>query len=143
MDALRDARPQGEALGALAALTARQAEIYGYYREQLRQSGQVPTMRAVAEALGFRSLNGLMCHLKAMEKKGVISRRPRTSRGVTLLVEEPIRAARAGDGVALDCGDRVYRLSRAGAARLSAVLAELALGPAEPSLPAGGLGEAA
>ena len=44
-----------------------------------------PTVREIALAFSIRSPNGVVCHLKALERKGLIRRTPRSSRGIEVL----------------------------------------------------------
>ncbi len=72
----------------LDQLTTRQSEIYQFIRSQIRQRGYGPTVREIGKNFGIESPNGVMCHLKALEKKGLITRKERLSRAIEL-VEEP------------------------------------------------------
>ncbi|MEN6405196.1 MAG: transcriptional repressor LexA [Thermoguttaceae bacterium] len=70
-------------------LTERQREVYEFIRDKIRGRGYGPTVREIAAEFGIRSPNGVVCHLKALEKKGLISREPNRSRAIEL-VAEPI-----------------------------------------------------
>lgn len=50
-----------------------------------RRDGFPPTIKELTEALGLGSTYATVCHLNALEKKGFISRRLRTARGLTVL----------------------------------------------------------
>src|SRR5204863_5423382 len=50
-------------------LTERQREIYEFIRERIERRGYGPTVREIGEGFGIKSPNGVMCHLKALEKK--------------------------------------------------------------------------
>lgn len=66
-------------------LTKRQADIAGYISSQIHGNGRPPTVREIGNAFGILSPNGVMCHLKALEKKGVITRSAdQTSRGIMM-----------------------------------------------------------
>jgi len=108
--------------GGLNALTMQQRRVYDYIRDSIRSTNKPPTLRNIAEAMGFRSVNGVMCHLNALQQKGVINREEGQTRGILISVNEPIRASRFGDIVILDCGDRVYELDTASASRLGQTL---------------------
>src|SRR5690606_28097412 len=43
----------------------------------------------IARLMGFRSTNGVEGHLRALERKGVISLRANASRGIQLIDDEP------------------------------------------------------
>ena len=64
--------------------TKRQQEIYEFVRDRIINRGYGPTVREIGTQFGIRSPNGVMCHLKALEKKGLIIREPNMSRAITL-----------------------------------------------------------
>jgi repressor LexA len=66
------------------ALTARQREIYEFLKDKIVNRGYGPTVREIGARFGIRSPNGVMCHLKALEKKGLISRESHMSRAIQL-----------------------------------------------------------
>ncbi len=73
-------------------LTQRQREIYDFLKEKIVTRGYGPTVREIGAAFDIRSPNGVMCHLKALEKKGLISRESHMSRAIQL-TESPQFAA--------------------------------------------------
>jgi repressor LexA len=66
-------------------LTERQREIYDFIREKIESRGYGPTVREIGEAFEIKSPNGVMCHLKALEKKGLIIRQGRAARATRLV----------------------------------------------------------
>ncbi len=66
------------------AITARQREIYEFLREKIVSRGYGPTVREIGLHFGILSPNGVTCHLKALEKKGLISREAYMSRAIQL-----------------------------------------------------------
>ncbi len=68
-------------------LTSRQQKVYELIREKIRGRGYGPTVREIAEHFGIRSPNGVVCHLKALEKKGFIVREANMSRAIRLSAE--------------------------------------------------------
>jgi repressor LexA len=66
------------------SLTKRQQAIYDFIREKILNRGYGPTVREIGEAFSIKSPNGVMCHLKALERKGLISREGRRSRAIQL-----------------------------------------------------------
>ena len=69
------------------APTPRQLEIYEFVREKIHSRGFGPTVREIGLAFNIRSPNGVVCHLKALERKGLISRGKNMSRAIELLME--------------------------------------------------------
>jgi len=68
-------------------LTQRQRAVYEFIREKIRSRGYGPTVREIGEHFKIRSPNGVMCHLKALEKKELITREPNMSRAIQLSTE--------------------------------------------------------
>jgi repressor LexA len=66
-------------------LTDRQREIYDYIEERINTRGYGPTVREIGEAFDIKSPNGVMCHLKALEKKGLIRKEPGAARAIQLV----------------------------------------------------------
>ncbi len=76
-------------------LTNRQQSIYEFIVEQVHARGLPPTLKEIASAFGLSSAAGISDHLKAIERKGFIRRRPGVSRGIELRSstgEVPVRA---------------------------------------------------
>ena len=65
-------------------LTSRQKEIYEFLKDKIRNRGYGPTVREIGSQFGIRSPNGVMCHLKALERKGLITRESHMSRAIQL-----------------------------------------------------------
>lgn len=57
-----------------SAITPRQNEILFFIRDKIVERGYPPSIREIGEAFSIVSPNGVMCHLKALEKKGFIER---------------------------------------------------------------------
>lgn len=68
-------------------LTDRQKRVYEFIRGKIRHRGYGPTVREIGEQFDIKSPNGVMCHLKALERKGLISREPNMSRAIQLAAE--------------------------------------------------------
>ena len=73
--------------GKKISLTKRQREIYEFLRDKIINRGYGPTVREIGLHFDIRSPNGVMCHLKALEKKGLINREPNMSRAIMLATE--------------------------------------------------------
>jgi repressor LexA len=61
--------------------TGRQQEVLDFIRKCCRQNGIPPTVRDIAEEFDIKSPNGVICHLKALRKKGLLTAHPKLSRG--------------------------------------------------------------
>ena len=66
-------------------LTERQREIYDFIREKIESRGYGPTVREIGLGFDIKSPNGVMCHLKALEKKGLIIREGFSARAIQLV----------------------------------------------------------
>jgi repressor LexA len=88
---IQGAKPMAD----LDALTPRQREIYNFIRGKIQGRGYGPTVREIGLHFEIKSPNGVMCHLKALQKKGLIHREPNMSRAIQLL-EDPVSAHQMG-----------------------------------------------
>jgi repressor LexA len=70
-------------------LTERQREIYDFIRDKIESRGYGPTVREIGQGFNIKSPNGVMCHLKALEKKGLIKREGFSARAIQLLDHHP------------------------------------------------------
>jgi len=77
-------------------LTKRQRAVYEFVRDKIINRGYGPTVREIGEHFSISSPNGVMCHLKALEKKGLITREPNMSRAIQLTSHE-----KKGEGLPL------------------------------------------
>lgn len=66
-------------------LTDRQREIYDFIKDKIESRGYGPTVREIGLAFEIKSPNGVMCHLKALEKKGLIKREGFSARAIQLV----------------------------------------------------------
>ncbi|MDY6843165.1 MAG: transcriptional repressor LexA [Thermodesulfobacteriota bacterium] len=55
-------------------LTNRQQEIFQHIKDTIKQRGYPPSLREIGKAMEISSLEGVRCHLNALEKKGYIKR---------------------------------------------------------------------
>lgn len=56
------------------ALTDSQKRIFQFICKYIQQSGYPPAIRDIGKAFDIASPNGVMCHLRALQKKGYIQR---------------------------------------------------------------------
>jgi repressor LexA len=71
-------------MSVMDQLTQRQREVYAFIHDKIVHRGYGPTVREIGEHFQISSPNGVMCHLKALEKKGLIHRSPNKSRAIEL-----------------------------------------------------------
>lgn len=70
-------------------LTEKQEAILAFIQSELDRSGVIPTSREIQSHFGFASQTGAMNHLRALEKKGVISRKAGLARAVIVRDRKP------------------------------------------------------
>lgn len=66
-------------------LTKRQMQLLDFIIERRDICGYPPTFREIGAAMGIKSSNGVSDHMKALERKGYISREHGTPRGITVI----------------------------------------------------------
>lgn len=103
----------------MEGLTDRQLEVLRFIASQIEDHGYPPTIREIGEALDIRSTNGVNDHLKALERKGYLSRDPVKSRALI-----PTSAAREALGGGGEAGTNVVPLVR-GPARPGSRMVEI------------------
>jgi repressor LexA len=74
-------------------LTERQREIYDFIRDKIESRGYGPTVREIGQGFAIKSPNGVMCHLKALEKKGLIKREGFSARAIMLVDHQRLHSA--------------------------------------------------
>ncbi len=57
-----------------AQMTSKQQEIFAFIRGYIEEHGYPPAIRDIGKAFDIKSPNGVMCHLRALQKKGYIHR---------------------------------------------------------------------
>lgn len=73
-------------------LTKRQKEVYDLILDRIRTRGYGPTVREIGTAFDIKSPNGVMCHLSALVKKGLIKREPNMSRAISVVNDGDLAA---------------------------------------------------
>jgi len=69
---------------ALEQLTERQGEVLEKLRESTDSNRCFTTIRQLGDALGINSLNGVVHHLKVLERKGYITTDSNVHNGIRL-----------------------------------------------------------
>jgi repressor LexA len=77
------------------SLTDKQKQIYEFIRDKIESRGYGPTVREIGLAFDIKSPNGVMCHLKALEKKNCILREGFSARAIQLVDVERSRPSGA------------------------------------------------
>jgi repressor LexA len=63
-------------------LTERQQQVLEYIRSSITRRGYPPTLREIGAHMGIRSTNGVNDHLRALERKGYLTREDMKSRAL-------------------------------------------------------------
>jgi repressor LexA len=67
---------------SIMKLTEIQTNIYKFIQEYMDKEGCSPTYREIAGRFGYKSPRAAIDHVRALEKKGYLTRRSRLSRGI-------------------------------------------------------------
>jgi repressor LexA len=76
----------------MQGLTKRQEQTLDFIRQSIEDRGYPPTLREIGEHMGIRSTNGVNDHLRALERKGYLTREDMKSRALKL-VEDQLAAS--------------------------------------------------
>ena len=68
----------------MSTLTKRQQQVYDFLVAHLTDNGYPPTLQEIASHLHVSGNLGVLRHLKALEREGLITRSPGSSRSITL-----------------------------------------------------------
>src|SRR5579862_8790615 len=66
----------------MQGLTHRQQMVLDFIRESIADRGYPPTLREIGARMGIRSTNGVNDHLRALERKGYLTREDMKSRAL-------------------------------------------------------------
>jgi repressor LexA len=66
----------------MQGLTDRQLQVLRYIRQSITERGYPPTLREIGAHMGIRSTNGVNDHLRALERKGYLTREDMKSRAL-------------------------------------------------------------
>src|SRR5512135_576415 len=94
----------------MQGLTKRQEQTLDYIRQSIEQRGYPPTLREIGEYMGIRSTNGVNDHLRALERKGYLTREDMKSRALKLVddaLKAPVRVGNDDDLVEIQVVGRV------------------------------------
>jgi repressor LexA len=62
--------------------TEKQQKILDFIKSFRNAKGYSPTVREIGAEVGINSTNGVVCHLNALEKKGLVARTKLTARSI-------------------------------------------------------------
>lgn len=97
--------PAAELRKAQNRLTPRQREVYDFIKEMIESRGYGPTLREIGEAFNIGSPNGVISHLKALEKKEWIKyQKGDSGRGIQLVGHVRESVGRTENAVAVPPG---------------------------------------
>ncbi len=68
----------------MQTLTTRQQQVYRFIKEYIEANGCSPTLREISAHIGTAGTATAISHVDALEKKGYLSRREGSSRGIVL-----------------------------------------------------------
>src|SRR5437868_5632744 len=68
-------------------LTTRQASVFEFIKDRVQSRGYGPTVREIGEHFKISSPNGVMCHLRALEKKQLLKRVRKHDRAIARAIE--------------------------------------------------------
>ena len=68
----------------MSQLTTRQQQVYDFLTGHIAAKGYPPTLQEIASHLHVSGNLGVLRHLKALEREGLITRSPGSSRSITL-----------------------------------------------------------
>jgi repressor LexA len=79
----------------MQGLTKRQEQTLDFIRRSIEDRGYPPTLREIGEHMGIRSTNGVNDHLRALERKGYLTREDMKSRALKLVEDQMASAPHA------------------------------------------------
>jgi repressor LexA len=96
-------------------LTQRQQMVLDFIRSSIADRGYPPTLREIGARMGIRSTNGVNDHLRALERKGYLTREDMKSRALRPTthhdVQQHLSSAGAGDANARAMNDSTHERS--------------------------------
>src|SRR6185369_8782180 len=90
----------------MQGLTDRQQQVLHYIRQSIHERGYPPTLREIGAHMGIRSTNGVNDHLRALERKGYLTREDMKSRALRPRDLEPGETGANGAAAAAPANDQ-------------------------------------
>src|ERR1700731_1145010 len=98
----------------MQGLTQRQQMVLDFIRQSITDRGYPPTLREIGAHMGIRSTNGVNDHLRALERKGYLTREDMKSRALRPRDLEPaagqVRTDTATTAPANDQGEDILEI---------------------------------
>jgi repressor LexA len=85
-------------LNIVQGLTQRQQMVLDFIRSSIADRGYPPTLREIGARMGIRSTNGVNDHLRALERKGYLTREDMKSRALRPTTTHDVAAHLGSDG---------------------------------------------
>lgn len=87
-------------LNIVQGLTQRQQMVLDFIRQSISDRGYPPTLREIGARMGIRSTNGVNDHLRALERKGYLTREDMKSRALRPTTTHDVVQTLGSDGKA-------------------------------------------
>src|SRR6476469_4269421 len=84
----------------MQGLTQRQQMVLDFIRQSILDRGYPPTLREIGARMGIRSTNGVNDHLRALERKGYLTREDMKSRALRPTAMPEVAAPQPADLIA-------------------------------------------
>lgn len=75
-------------LGSVKKLTARQIKVVRFLEDYQEEHGRAPTLQEICNHFGYRSLSSAQQHLRLIEQKGHLTRKPHCSRSIRIVKQD-------------------------------------------------------
>ena len=69
-------------------LTARQTKVLHFLEDYQEEHGRAPTLQEICDHFGYRSLSSAQQHVRLIEQKGRVTRKPHCSRSIRVVKQE-------------------------------------------------------
>lgn len=70
-------------------LTPRQSQVLAFVEDYQEEHGSSPTLQEICDHFHFRSLSSAQEHLRLIEQKGFLTKKPHSSRSIRIVRQEP------------------------------------------------------
>jgi repressor LexA len=95
-------------LNIVQGLTQRQQMVLDFIRQSISDRGYPPTLREIGARMGIRSTNGVNDHLRALERKGYLTREDMKSRALRPTTTHDVAQTLGSDGKASNDSKAIF-----------------------------------